>query len=196
MVEDRIKWRIVWAASLKVAGRFDEALEVLTPLRESRSEIRPGLYGWVLLQSGDIHLICGDYSRAIEELIEAARLLREGGQLTGLAEVNATISLAFRSKGMLNEAIRLLENSRQDHEKLGMKWAEAYKRMLIAETLLALGQAREAESEIRAALPVLEEQAMVADAVAAVNILREAIHQQKAGPKLISDIRERLRPKN
>lgn len=195
MEEDRIKLRIIWAASLKVSGRLDEALDVLKPLRESRAQIPPGLYGWVLLQSGDIHQTWGDPTRAMDELMEAAQLLREGGQFTGLAQVSASISLAFRSKGMLKEALRFLESSREDHERLGMKWSEAYNRMLIAETLLAMGRSHDAEVEIRAAIPVLEEQAMVADAVAAVNLLREAIRRQRFDPQPISDIRERPRPK-
>ena len=195
MDEDRIKLRIIWAASLKLAGRLDEALGVLSPLRESRGQIPPGLYGWVLLQSGDIYQILGDHTRAMGELLEAAQLLREGGQFTGLVQVSASISLAFRSKGMLKEALRFLESSREDHERLGMKWSEAYNRMLIAETYLAMGRSHDAEVEIRAAIPVFEDQSMVADAVAAVSLLREAIRRQQLDPPTVSDIRDRFHPK-
>jgi tetratricopeptide (TPR) repeat protein len=195
MEEDRIKSRILWAASLKVAGRLDEALDILKPLRESRHHVPPGLYGWVLLQCGDIHQISGDHARATDELMEAAQLLREGGQFTGLAQVSAYISLAFRSKGMLKEALRFLESSREDHERLGMKWSVAYYRMLIAETYLAMGRPHDAEVEIRVAIPVFEDQGMVADAVAGVSLLREAIRRQKFDPKAVSDIRDRTRPK-
>ena len=194
MEEDRVKWRIVWAATLKLAGKFDEALDVLKPLLESRARVRPELLGWVLLQAGDIHQICGDHSRAIEELTEAAQLLREGAQFTGLAEVSATISYVFRSHGMLSQAIELLESSRKDHKRLGMKWNEAYKRMLIAETFLAMGRAHDAEIEIRAALPILEEQAMVADALAAASLLREALQKQKLDERFLGDGRDHPSP--
>jgi hypothetical protein len=73
-----------------------------------------------------------------------------------------------------------------------MKWPEAYHRILIAETYLAMGRAREAEIEIRAALPILEEQGMLADAVIAVNLLREAVRQRKLQPV---DIRDSFKPK-
>jgi hypothetical protein len=152
------------------------------------------LLGWVLLQAGDIHQICGDHSRAIEELTEAAQLLREGAQFTGLAEVSATISYVFRSHGMLSQAIELLESSRKDHKRLGMKWNEAYKRMLIAETFLAMGRAHDAEIEIRAALPILEEQAMVADALAAASLLREALQKQKLDERFLGDGRDHPSP--
>jgi hypothetical protein len=71
-----------------------------------------------------------------------------------------------------------------------MKWPEAYHRVLLAETYLAMGRPREAEIEIRAALPILEEQGMLADAVIAVNLLREAVRQRKLLPADIRDLRK------
>lgn len=192
MDEDRVKCRILWAGSLKLKGLLQEALDVLEPVRQAKSQIRPELYGWVLLQSGDIQQILGNYERALEELGEAARLLREGKQYIALADINWMISCIYRVNGRLEEAAALLETSRQDHARLGMKWPEAYHRILIAETYLAMGRAREAEIEIRAALPILEEQGMLADAVIAVNLLREAIRQRKLDP---ADIRGSFKPK-
>jgi tetratricopeptide (TPR) repeat protein len=195
MEEDRVKCRILWAASLKLLGHFQEGLAVLQPVQQWKSNIPPGLYGWVVLQSGDLHQLCGDYSLALKELAEAEHLLREGKQFTALADVNSMISCVYRSHGMLREALQLLKSSCDEHARLGMKPLEAYNRMLIAETLLAMGRSHDAEVEIRAAIPVFEEQGMVADAAAAVNLLREAIRRQRFDPQPISDIRERLRPK-
>jgi len=195
MEEDRVKWGISRAASLKVAGRLVEALDVLKAFREDRLRIPRSLSGWVLLQVGDIHQILGDHELAMDELCEAAQLLRETGQFTGLAQVSAVISFAFRSKGMFKEALRFLQISRADLEHLGMQWSEAYCRMLIAETYLAMGRPHDAETEIRAAIPVFEDEGMVADAVVAVSLLREAIRRQKLEPRPVVDIRDRFRPK-
>jgi tetratricopeptide (TPR) repeat protein len=192
MYEDRVKCRILWAGSLKLKGLLEEALDVLEPVRQSEPQTRPELYGWVLLQSGDIQQILGNYERALKELGEAARLLREGKHYVALADINWMISCIYRANGRLEEAVALLETSRQDHARLGMKWPEAYHRILIAETYLAMGRAREAEIEIRAALPILEEQGMLADAVIAVNLLREAVRQRKLQPV---DIRDSFKPK-
>jgi len=196
MEEDRIKCRIVWAASLKTAGRFLEALEVLEPLRRSRTQIRAGLYGWALLHSGDIHQICGDYQLALEELTEAGNLLREGRQSSGLADVNSMISGIYRSHGMIDEALLLLKSSFQEHTRLGLTSLVANDRILIAETYLAMGRPGEAELEIRAALPVLQEQAMIPEAVIAVSLLREAIRRQHRESKMPREIREHLRSKD
>lgn len=187
MLEDRVKCRILWAASLKIVGQFQEALEVLEPVRKIRPHIRPALFGWVLLQSGDLQQICGNESRALEELVEAGRLLQEGKQFTGLADVKVMISCVYRSHGMLNEALQLLQSSCEEHVRLGMKSLEASNRMLIAETYLAMGRPREAEREIRQVLPILEDQSMLPDAVIATSILREALRQQCSDPKSVMD---------
>ncbi len=192
MEEGRVKCRILWAGALKLAGLPNDALDVLEPVRHWRSRIRPALFGWVLLQSGDIHQNLAQYDQALEEFGEAARLLREGKQYVGLADLNSMISCIYRSQGRFDEALNLLEMSRQDHARLGMTWPEGYHRMLIAETYLAMGRPREAETEIRAALPMLEEHGMLADAVIAVNLLREAIRQRKLLP---ADIRDASKPK-
>jgi tetratricopeptide (TPR) repeat protein len=192
MDEDRVKCLILWAGSLKLKGLLQEALSILEPVRQSRSQIRPELYGWVLLQCGDIQQSLGNHDRALRELGEAARLLREGKQFIALADINWMISCIFRANGRFDEAVALLEASRQDHARLGMKWPEAYHRVLLAETYLAMGRPREAEIEIRAALPILEEQGMLADAVIAVNLLREAVRQRKLLPP---DIRDSRKPK-
>jgi len=131
----------------------------------------------------------------MDELCEAAQLLRETGQFTGLAQVSAVISFAFRSKGMFKEALRFLQISRADLEHLGMQWSEAYCRMLIAETYLAMGRPHDAETEIRAAIPVFEDEGMVGGAVVAVSLLREALRRQKLEPRPVVDIRDRFRPK-
>ncbi|MEP6470652.1 MAG: hypothetical protein ABJC28_01455 [Acidobacteriota bacterium] len=191
MLEDWVKCRVLWAAALKILGRSQEGLDVLEPVRKIRDRIRPALFGWVLLQSGDLQQLCGNDARALEELVEAGRLLQEGKQFTGLADVKVMISCVYRSHGKLNEALQLLLSSCEEHARLGMRSLEASCRMLIAETYLAMGRAREAEREIRLVLPILEEESMLPDTVVAANILREALKQQGADAR-----HDRRRPKN
>lgn len=183
MQEDRVKCRLVWAASLKIVGDLEGALDLLTPLADLRSTIGSRLYGWVLAEIGDLHGIMGDYGAALKELGEAALVLREEGQLTGLAHVNSMLGCMCRSKGLLPDAITLFRSSAEDYARLEMRSNEAYIRILIAETYLAMKLPNEAEKEVLTALPVLEEQDMVADAVAALNLLREAIRQRTINSK-------------
>ena len=149
----------------------------------------------MLSQSGDLQQLSGNYERALTDLSLAARLLREGRQFTALAEVNIILSGVYRAHGRLTEALELIESSRQDQVRLGMKWPEAYTRMLLAETYLAMGRPRDAEREIRAALPVLEDAGTVPDAIAGINLLREAVRRRTLDPDVIRGIRKRFRPR-
>jgi tetratricopeptide (TPR) repeat protein len=179
MHEDHVKCRVLWAASLKIGGRYERALEVLEPLRGKRDQIPPALYGWILLEFGDLHQIGGDYERGIAELTEAAELLRNNNHFTGLAEVMAMLGSAYRAQGLLSEAIDLFQRGRQAYANLGMKSLEAYIRILLAETYLTRGNLADAEREILAAFPTLQEQRMLAEATAGLSLLREVARRRR-----------------
>jgi tetratricopeptide (TPR) repeat protein len=194
MDEDRIKCGILWAASLKVAGQPETALDVLENLRRSMSSISSQLSGWVLAEIGDIHGICGDHQRAIEALEMAARMLRRERQLTGLAHVNSMLGCICRSQGLFQEAVRIFTKSIRDFKRLGMATSAAYTRLLLAETFLAMQLPRNAEREVLRALPIFEDEGIVSDALVALSILREAVRRRKLDPQMLRELRERLRP--
>jgi thioredoxin-like negative regulator of GroEL len=128
--------------------------------------------------------------------MEAGSIFKKSRQLTGLANVNSIIASGYRAQGKLAEAIGTFRASKGIYAYLGMKTHEAYIEVLIAETYLAMGCHREAEREILKALPSIEEQGMITDAVAAVSILREAVRRRKLDPQVLREVTERLRPKN
>jgi hypothetical protein len=65
----------------------------------------------------------------------------------------------------------------------------------LAQTLLEAGQPREAEWQILAALPTIDEEKMVPEGFAAVALLRESVRQRKTDPKALLELREYLRAK-
>jgi tetratricopeptide (TPR) repeat protein len=192
MEEDRIKGRILWSSSLKSAGRLDEAFEVLQPLRQQSSSLRRGLYGYVLRESGDLHLIRGEYEVGLAELREAASILKQENELVGLPAVVGMIGFGYRAQGLLKEALEFFVDSREGYARLGMKPYEAYTGLLVAETFLAMGRYKDAELLVLSVLPAIEEQGMVVNAIAAVNLLREAIRRQRLDPQVLRELRERL----
>lgn len=194
MEEYRVKCVILWASCLKIAGQPEAALQILESFRRSTPAISPQLLGWVLSEIGDNHGICGNHERGIEALEKAAALMRSEKQLTGLAQVNSMIGSICRARGLLWEALRLFTTSASDYEHLGMVTIAAYTRVLIAETYLAMHMPRDAEDEVLKALPVLEEEGIVPDALVALSILREAVRRQKLDPQMLQELRERLRP--
>jgi hypothetical protein len=76
---------------------------------------------------------------------------------------------------------------------LGFKTKVAYIRMLLAETLLLADRPREAEVEILAALPTIEEQEMAAEGIVAISLLRESIRQSCPDREVLRQVREHLK---
>jgi hypothetical protein len=64
--------------------------------------------------------------------------------------------------------------------------------LVAAETLLRLSRPREAEWEILAALPTIEEQKMVPEGFAAVALLKESVRRRKTDPNALRELREHL----
>jgi tetratricopeptide (TPR) repeat protein len=192
MEEDRVKGKILWASTLKAVGRLEEACGILQPLMKARSQISPALYGYVLRECGDLHLIAGDYDRGLAELKEAAKILEAENKLTGLPAVIGMIGFGYRAQGMLQEAIEFFMDSQNGYARLGMKPYEAYTGLLVAETLLAMGRSREAEVVVLSVLPSIETQGMIVNGIAAINLLREAIRRQRLNPQILRAIRDRL----
>jgi tetratricopeptide (TPR) repeat protein len=193
MEEYRVKCGILWASALKLAGQPEAALVVLERLRGSTSG-SPQLLGWVLSEIGDNYGICGNHERGIEALEKAAYFLRKEKQLTGLSQVNSMIGTILRSRGRLPEALQLFTMSISDYERLGMTTSAAYIRLLVAETHLAMDHPGDAEREILKALPVLETEEIGPESLVAFSILREAVRRRKLEPKMLRELRERLRP--
>jgi hypothetical protein len=69
---------------------------------------------------------------------------------------------------------------------------EAYLRIVLAETLIAISRTREAEWQIAAALPIIEEQKMVPEGHAALGLLRESVRRRQTDGGALRELRERL----
>ena len=95
------------------------------------------------------------------------------------------LQTACRGAGRIRAAIA-------DYEELGLETRVAYVRLFISETLLQLGRPREAEWEILAALPTIEEQKMVPEGFAAVALLKESVRRRKTDPNALRELREHL----
>ncbi len=102
----------------------------------------------------------------------------------------------LRRMGHIGAALEAYREAVKDHVTLGMAARVAYLRVLFAEVLIEAGKAREAEWEILAALPTIEDEKMAPEGLAAVALLRESVRQRKTDPKALLELREYLQAKN
>lgn len=190
------KCRLLEAISLKGCNRIQEALNVLEPICTSAALKEDGpLYGRILAELGDLHQLEGRFEAAMTAYQKALPLVQGEGLSVALAALKLFMGAALRGQSRLAQAIEGFRAAQRDYAQLRMIGRVAYLHLLIAETFLAMEHHREAEREILAALPTIEEQKMVPEGFAAVALLRESVRRQKTDPEALRQLREHLQAK-
>ena len=187
------KTRYLEAMTLKECSRRGEALQKLMALRNTLDEAEdPGLLGQVHAEMGACHAWEGRYEEAVEGYRQALTLLSRASCFLAVANLKITVGETLQLQGLLSSAVEAFREGVRAYAELGMSGFVAYGRLLLAETLIALGRNREAAWEILAALPTIEEQKMIPEGFAAVALLRESVRRRKTDPNALRELREHL----
>jgi tetratricopeptide (TPR) repeat protein len=197
MADDAAKCHFLEAVTLKELGREEEAassLEELIGVLEGRRE--GALRGAALVNLGDIRSSQGNFGLAIGLYRQAMPLLQAAKRYSLLADLKAMLGETLRRNGHIAASLESYREAVKDNLELGMVTRAAYLRILLAGVLLEAGRSREAEWEILAALPTIDEQRMVPEGFAAVALLRESVRQRKTDPVALRELREHLQAKN
>jgi tetratricopeptide (TPR) repeat protein len=194
MKDKEIRARFLQAVNLKELGYNSEALACFTQLRDDAS-LRGDhmIMSLSLAQEAQIHGIAGQFERAITQALAAAPFAARSGCLWVAAELEASIGEVLRDRGQYAAAICAYQSAILKCANLEMDTVTAYLRVLLAETMLLAGSAREAVAEILAALPVIERESLDREARAVIGLIRGAIRRQQVGPEKLRELIERLR---
>jgi tetratricopeptide (TPR) repeat protein len=188
---EALNCQLVQALSLKETARFDEARECLEGLREAQ-DAAPAARGLALANLAEFSSRDGRFSDAANLCREALPLLKTANKPYMVAHVKGVVGECLREQGDLIGAVAAYREAIQDYGVLGMATWVAYLRVVTSETLIALDRNREAEWEILAALPTIEEQKMVPEGFAAVALLKESVRRRKTDPNALRELREHL----
>lgn len=194
MGREHAKCLFLEASALKENGDHETALAKFAQLRAC-PQADPGLVGSALVTMADIHVAAGDDDKAAAAYVEALPLLDRRKRPAAVAHLKSVFGETLRRQGRLTEAIAAYRDSIQAYADIGMTTFVAYIRILLAQTLLEAGRGREAEWEVLAALPTIDEQKMVPEGFAAVSLLRESVRQRKTDPRALLELREYLQTK-
>ena len=195
MKTDEAKACFLEAMTLKQTGNTVEALEKFELLRAGLRPEETSLLGSVLVEVGAQYANAGKYSEASVVYNEALTVLGRGGNPMTIAHLKGELGETCRSLGQLETAVEYYLAAANDYARLDMVRQAACERVILAETLLALGRYREAEWQLLAALATIEEQKMVPEGFAAVALLRESARQRKTDPDALRELREHLQAK-
>lgn len=193
MLNERAKCRLLRAMTLKQIGEHSGAVALLDELhQESPVERDPFLASRILTELGDLRQLQGRLDLAMQAFQEALSLLNADELSLAKADLKLYVGGVFKASASFEKAKEAFRDAQQEYKALGMQSLVAYTHLVIAETLLASNRQREAEWEILAALPAIEELSLVPEGFAAAALLRESVQRRQTDPKALQDLREHL----
>lgn len=193
MHTQKAKCFLLEAFALKQLGKNAAALLRLENAAVTLKEAsEPSLLSRVFAEMGDVYQLQNESSQAVLHFRKAAALLDPTEVSVFTADLKLFLGGAYAAEGQSDDALEALRAARSDYVALSMETRTAYVSLVLAHTLLQLGRARQAEWEILAALPVIQDQKMVPECTAAIALLGESARQKKANPEALSEILNRL----
>jgi tetratricopeptide (TPR) repeat protein len=193
MMNERAKCRLLRAMTLKQVGDLSGAVGLLDELRrEGPVENDRFLASRILAELGDLRQLEGRLDLAMQAFQEALSLLHADETSLAKADLKLYVGGVLKASAAFEKACDAFRDAQREYRELGMRSLVAYTHLVIAETLLASNRQREAEWEILAALPSIEELDLLPEAVAAAALLRESVQRRQTNPKALQDLRTLL----
>lgn len=186
-----VKSKFLRAQAQKELDRDDEALESLSVLEVDSDVIRqPWLHGLVLVSIAELQSRARRPDTALRFVLKADMLLRDVRMPFGLAHCCAITAEILRDQGKLSAAVECYRRAVEIYVAADMTVFAAYLRIVLAETLVATGKDEEGVEEILAALPTIERESLVQEAIAAVGLLKVSLSRRKLNLEALKALRE------
>lgn len=193
MAVEVAKCRFMQARLLQELGRINDAYQVLAELRNTEALAKDrALHGQVLVYIGYYHATAQEYEKAVEAYQAAVPVIQSGNRPFALAELKWALADTYKGQGNNEAAVEAYRAAGQAFRSLGMPKFVAMLHLATAETLLEAGRAREAEWEILAALPIVDEQKMVSEGFAAVMLLQQSVREKRTDLGALRSLRTHL----
>jgi tetratricopeptide (TPR) repeat protein len=180
MAEDAIKTRFLYAAVLKETDRIHDAIAAYREVAHQAEDLHhDSLVASATVNLVQIYSAIGETEEALKCVQTATELLRRVGDRIALSKLHWGVGYLMRSQNDASGAIQAFRFAQQEFSELGMRADVAAVQLIIADLLLDAGQEKQAEWEIRQALPIIDEYKLVPEGFAAMTLLRESLRRQK-----------------
>lgn len=180
MPQEELKARFLEGLALMESEKLGEAVEVFQKIcREAESLGSEKLLASAYGNLTHLYGMQGDVERALEASRHAIPVLRRLEDRVALAKVQWGIATLLRETGQITAAIEAYREAQTEFETIGMRADVAALHLVVADLLLELGQEAAATQSVLAAIPVIQELNMVPEGMAALQLLRESLREQR-----------------
>jgi hypothetical protein len=97
----------------------------------------------------------------------------------GLVKLRWCVGDILRDQTKSGEAIEAYREALESAREVGVRGDQAALHLVLADLLLDVGQEAQAEWEVRAELPIIDEEKMVPEGFAALDLLRQALRRRQ-----------------
>jgi tetratricopeptide (TPR) repeat protein len=189
MAEDALKCRFLEGLALMESDKPAEAVAVFRhTCREAEALQSEKLLALAYTNLTQLHGMLGESVRAVEASRKAVPVLRRLNDRVGLAKVQWGLAMMLREQRDLVGAIETYRAAQAEFSHLGMRADVAALHLVVADLLLDLRKDSEAQAEILAALPVIDELKMVPEGLAALTLLKESLRQSSINRQALRDL--------
>jgi tetratricopeptide (TPR) repeat protein len=189
MLEDALKVRFLEGLAKQELGDNEGALSVFqSACDEAEALGSQRLLGFALSNAYMLQAELGQLKDAFESSHRALSIFRELDNRVGLAKLQWHTGGLFRTQGRAADAIQAFRDALDSFRALNMRGEVAALHLVVADVLLDQGAEAQAEWEIRAALPIIDEEKMVPEGMAAYALLRESVRRRKIDRNALRDV--------
>jgi tetratricopeptide (TPR) repeat protein len=189
MAEDALKTRFLEGVALINTDRLQEAAQVFRAIceeaRKAKSEKLLAIATNNLVQ---IHGLLGQSGDAFADAEETLLVFRRLDNRVGIAKLQWGIGTLFRTQGQIWAAIEAYRSALTEFSEIGMRSDVAALHLILGDLLIDAGQETAATIEILAALPIIEEERMVPEGMAALSLLRDSLRQRRINRQALRDL--------
>jgi tetratricopeptide (TPR) repeat protein len=178
--EDALKCRFLEGIALWETGNAEGAIRLYREIYADAELLGiPRLAAQAASNLAHYYSSLGDTEEALACSRKALPLLQQMENRVHLAKLQWSIGDLLRNQGKASEASDAYRSALRESEEIGLRGDVAAIHLVLADLLLDGGQEAQAEWEIRAALPIIDEERMVPEGFAALSLLRESLRRRK-----------------
>jgi tetratricopeptide (TPR) repeat protein len=189
LAEDALKCQFLEGLAQWEMGRSEAAIVTYCEIAEKAQHLRsPKLEAQALNNLAHFHSSLGDSRKTLQYSQKALPLLKRLKNRVGLAKLQWSIGDLLKHEGNYPAAVEAYRSAQTEAREIGLRGDLAALHLVLADVFLETDQGAQAEWEIRAALPIIEEEQMVPEGMAALSLLRESLRRRQINRQALREL--------
>lgn len=189
MAEEALKCRFIEGGAYWELGDTQKTIAVFTEiLDEAERQCNKRLVAQAANNLAHYYIHAGDDDMAIKLAQKALPIQKQLRDRVGFAKLQWSMGDLLRRQRKPAAALEAYRQAQAEAREVGLRGDLAALHLVVADLFLEAGQEAQAEWEIRAALPIIDEEKMVPEGIAALSLLRESLRRRQIDKQALREL--------